>query len=513
LISFWQEARLSQRTLPGEAAERISYDPYAMPSDAIQEPPATLWRALQQIGPGIILAGSIIGTGELLLTTSLGAEYGFMFLWLILFSCLIKVFVQIELGRHAISSGQPTLGALNELPGPRLGANWLVWWWLVMLLATVSQLGAMAGGVGQAMHLAFPKASPALASLFDWGLPALGDKIRARPDYPWAMLTAVAAALLLLSGGYHRIERLTTIMIAAVTTITIMCVVALPATGYPPRLADMGAGLQPHLLSLPTAAIGAAFATFGITGVGATELYAYPYWCLEKGYARFSGVRSSDNDWVRRARGWIRVMYLDAWVSMIVFTVATVCFYCLGATVLHEQNLHPKGIGMIDTLSQMYVPMFGSWTKYLFLIGVWVVLFKTLYVCSAAHSRLTADFLSLAKLVHYPDADARAIWIRRFCILYPLGALILYIAVGEPRGMVIFGGFFQGITLPVIAAVSVFFRYRRTDARLAPSKLWDLALWIALISITVVAVYATWDRLIHQILPGILEWLGVNQTG
>ena len=125
--------------------EGISYDPYAMPADALREPPATLWQALQKIGPGIILAGSIIGSGELLLTTSLGAEYGFVFLWLILFSCVIKVFVQIELGRHAISSGMPTLGAINELPGPRFGAHWLVWWWLIMLLATVSQLAQWRG--------------------------------------------------------------------------------------------------------------------------------------------------------------------------------------------------------------------------------------------------------------------------------------------------------------------------------------------------------------------------------
>lgn len=503
-----------KRKLPGKVvAEVISYDPYAMPRDAVQEPPATLWLALRQIGPGIILAGSIIGSGELLLTTSLGAEYGFLFLWLILFSCLIKVFIQIELGRHAISSGMPTLGALNELPGPRLGANWLVWWWLIMLLATVSQLGAMAGGVGQALHLAFPKVAPALAAFCHSGLPLLGDKIRERPDFPWAIMTAVAAVLLLLSGGYRRIERLTTVMIAAVTTITILCVAALPATGYPVRLADLEAGLQPNLLNLPTAAIAAAFATFGITGVGATELYAYPYWCLEKGYARFTGARASNNDWVRRARGWIRVMYLDAWVSMVVFTVATVCFYCMGATVLHSQNLHPKGIGMIDALSQMYVPMFGSWTKYLFLIGVWVVLFKTLYVSSAANSRMTADFLSLAKFVHYPDADARAVWIRRCCILYPMGALLLYLVVGEPRAMVVFGGFFQGITLPVIAAVSVFLRYRRTDSRLAPSVLSDLALWIAFITITVFAVYASWERLLHQILPGILQFFCVDQSG
>jgi Mn2+/Fe2+ NRAMP family transporter len=493
--------------------ESTSYDPYAMPRDALREPPATLWLALRQIGPGIILAGSIIGSGELLLTTSLGADYGFMFLWLILFSCIIKVFVQIELGRHAISSGKPTLGALNEMPGPRLGANWLVWWWLIMMLAAQSQVGAMAGGVGQAMHLAFPNVAPALASVCHSTLPALADKLRERPDYPWAVVTAVAAVLLLLSGGYRRIELLTTIMIAGVTTLTVLCVAALPATGYPLRLGDLEAGFKPNLLTLPTAAIAAAFATFGITGVGATELYAYPYWCLEKGYARFTGPQEKSDDWVRRARGWIKVMHLDAWVSMVVFTVATVCFYCLGATVLHRQDLHPKGVGMIDTLSRMYVPMFGSWTKYLFLVGVWVVLFKTLYVASAANSRLSADFLNLAGFVRYPNADARAVWIKRFSILFPLGALVLYLLVGEPRGMVIFGGFFQGITLPVIAAVSVYLRYRKTDSRLAPSLFSDLALWIALVTITVFAGYASWDRLIHQIVPGILGLFGVSQGG
>ena len=416
---------------------------------------------------------------------------------------MIKVFVQIELGRHAISSGMPTLGALNELPGPRWGANWLVWWWLIMTLTTVSQMGAMAGGVGQALHLAFPKVAPAIANVVGSVIPALGAKFQARPDYPWAIITAISAVLLLLSGGYKRIERVTTFMIAAVTAITVLCVAALPATGYPIRISDVESGFTFKVWSLPAAAIVAAFATFGITGVGATELYCYPYWCLEKGYARWAGARNQSADWVRRAKGWIRVMYLDAWVSMIVFTVATVCFYFMGATVLHRQKLNPQGNDMIATLAQMYVPMFGSWTKMLFLIGVWAVLFKTLYVSSAGNARMTADFLNLGKFARMPTDEARAKWIRRFCIFYPLGALTMYLTYGEPRAMVIFGGFFQGITLPILAGIAIFFRYRRTDPRLAPSRWSDLWLWMALISITVVAAYATWQRLSTQIIPAI----------
>jgi manganese transport protein len=85
--------------------QEAELDFYALSDAAVQAPPQRLWPALRKIGPGIIVAGSIIGSGELLLTTSLGAEYGFVFLWLILFSCVIKVFVQIELGRYALSSG------------------------------------------------------------------------------------------------------------------------------------------------------------------------------------------------------------------------------------------------------------------------------------------------------------------------------------------------------------------------------------------------------------------------
>src|SRR5262249_13145133 len=149
---------------------------------------------------------------------------------------------------------------------------------------------------------------------------------------------------------------------------------------------DIQEGFSLKAFTLSSSAIAAAFATFGITGVGASELYAYPYWCLEKGYARFAGPRTDSPEWPARAKGWMRVMYLDAWVSMVVFTVATVAFYMLGAVVLHRQDppLVPAKDKMIATLSEMYVPAFGPWTQIAFLIGAWAVLFKTLYVASAS---------------------------------------------------------------------------------------------------------------------------------
>ncbi|MFN9917634.1 MAG: hypothetical protein ACK53L_33925, partial [Pirellulaceae bacterium] len=53
-----------------------SFDPYALPPEAIQEPPTSLWQALRMIGPGIVLAGPIVGSGEWVLTPGRGARAG-----------------------------------------------------------------------------------------------------------------------------------------------------------------------------------------------------------------------------------------------------------------------------------------------------------------------------------------------------------------------------------------------------------------------------------------------------
>src|SRR5687767_1962938 len=70
------------RTPPREdsMSAQSNYQPHVLTADDTQEPPKSLWQALRKIGPGIVLAGSIVGSGELIVTTGLGAEFGFVFL-------------------------------------------------------------------------------------------------------------------------------------------------------------------------------------------------------------------------------------------------------------------------------------------------------------------------------------------------------------------------------------------------------------------------------------------------
>jgi Mn2+/Fe2+ NRAMP family transporter len=481
-------------------------DPYELSPKAVREPPRTLLEAVRQIGPGLILAASIVGTGELINTTSLGAKAGFALLWLILLSCVIKVFVQVELGRYAITHGKTTLAAFNTLPGPRLGASWLCWFYMVMLVATQAQIAAMEGTVGQAAHMAFPGASQAIADAFGRVNPAWGTFLESRQEYFWASLTTLAAVALLLSGGYHRLERVTTVLVAAVTLFTVVSVALLQWTSFRISVANLESGLK---LAVPTAAVALAFSAFGITGVGASELVAYPYWCIEKGYARNAGPRTEDEDWAHRARGWTHVMQLDAWFSMVVFTVATIAFYLLGAAVLHPQGLDPKGPDMIPTLSRMYIqPLQGTplaglrvWTRVFFLLGAWAVLFKTLYVATAANSRLTADFLDLTGLWRQHGPVQRTRIIHLFCVLYPCLALGVYYGHREPQALIQIGGIAQGFMLPLIAGATLYLRQRDTDRRVGPIFLSDILTWLAFFAISAVAAYSIFDLGSKLLLP------------
>ena len=122
----------------------------------IQDPPTTKLGILKQLGPGLIIAGSIVGSGELIATTAVGAEAGFTLMWLIILGCMIKVFAQVEFGRYTLIHGRTTLDGLNEVPGPRFRVNWILWYWLVMFLVSLAQLGGIVGGVGQAVTISAP---------------------------------------------------------------------------------------------------------------------------------------------------------------------------------------------------------------------------------------------------------------------------------------------------------------------------------------------------------------------
>ena len=529
----------------------------------IQEPPTSFGGIFRKLGPGLIIAASIVGSGELIATTKTGAQAGISLLWLVIVGCVIKVFVQVELGRVAISQGETTLTSLNRIPGPRLGVSWIIWYWLIMMLVGFGQLGGIIGGVGQALALArpltgdyveairYPSESELkryiawddekqnhdngfLATLppeqqnrvtraqeviesrlskLDEGSPgraaetvqlvrALIEKEReakAREDAGekfdkvallkaeksavkavltpqtwddkyWSVVVAVMKIVLLVRGRYGLIQNVSTFLVVGFTFITIGNVVALQFkpefamsageifAGLIPLLPDVGVeppGLPYWELKQPLAT---ALATFGIIGVGATELVAYPYWCIEKGYAKYTGPKTNDAGWYRRANGWINVMKWDAFASMLIYTIATLAFFFMGVAVMYQNGLDPEGMRMVSTLLEQYVPVFGEYAKWLFLVGAIAVLYSTYLVANAAWTRVYTDAFKVYGLMSRDNEKAHNQSILILAIVLPLISMGLWCSGINPVKLVLLSGLMQAIILPMLGFAALWFR-------------------------------------------------------
>jgi hypothetical protein len=477
----------------------------------------------------MILAGAIVGSGELIATPKVGAEAGFWLLWLIILGCTLKVFVQIEFGRHTITWGQTALAALDRLPGPRWKVNWLLWYWFAVVLLIVSQNGGIVGGVGQALAMAMPvtaageeynevqddlvRARVASAEARREGVPLVimagieaterrleeraRDLANPRDTLVWATVIAVLTSVIMGFGHYKFIEVASTLMVGAFTVVTFVALYMLQATPWAISAENVAQGLQFRLPPAGTAGAGlsTALAAFGMIGLAAGEIIMYPYWCLDKGYAAHTGPRTEAPDWAARARAWMRVLQLDVWLSMFVYTFSTVAFYLLGAAILGRTGLSPEGEGMIRTLAQMYIPVFGDWSEGLFLFGAVTVLYSTYFVFAAGFSRIMTDALILLQILE-DTPRTRGRWQRILSVSLPLLALLLYITIGQPVDMILWSGLGQATVLPMLGAAALYFRYYRLDTRLRPPVISDILLWLSFAGLLIIGIWSVYSNLI-----------------
>ena len=430
----------------------VPRDPYRLHPDSVLAPPGRFFSILRRIGPGLILTSTIVGSGELIATTVLGAENGYRLLWLILVSCIVKIVVQNELGRYAIGTGETTLEAFDKLPGPRWRVSWVVWLWFLVVLLGLFSIGGMLGGISEVLNTLIPGVS------FN----------------TWLWFLNLFTIGLLVVGRYSLIERVAVAMVVTFTVLTVGCAYLLSQN---PQYFSWDRVLDGLSFHPPQGGMSTAVTVFGATGVGAIELIAYPYWCIEKGYARFTGIRDRTQAWKARAEGWIRVMGTDVLSAFVIYTFATVAFYFLGAGVLSGMGLVPKGLVMVRTLSHMFTQTLGNWSFYLFLIGSMAVLYSTVFSGIAALSRMLADFAGMLGLYDKEDYAARLGAIRLLVIVLPLIPTLLFLYVQEPVVMIKVSGISQALLLPGIGFAMLYLGKTYLPREIAPTRWITAALW------------------------------------
>lgn len=397
-------------------------------------------------------------------TTILGAKAGFTAFWVIIISCLVKVAVQLEFGKQAILTGETLMSSFNKLPGPRFGkSKWTVWAIFILIFLKIVQLGGMVGGSAIVLHLLFPRL----------------------PIYIWVILIVVVAGAMIYRGFYKSVEKISMLLIGAFTLATFTAVYFLRFTEFSISWNDISEGL---MFKLPAGIVAVAFGAFGITGVASDEIIAYNYWCIEKGYAAYTGPRNDSPEWKTRARGWINVMYLDATVAMIIYTTVTAAFYLLGAAILHGATIIPAGNEVIETLALIYTQSLGPGAKLVYLVGAFFVLFSSVFATLAAWTRLFPDIFGQLGWLNFFDLGQRRKTVGWLAWIIPSVWALIYFFINLPMLMILSGGIVGSVMLFVIVFAAVHFRNKRVQ--LIPSGIfYNTAFLISVLSIIGVAVY------------------------
>ena len=421
----------------------MSDDPYTIRAGETQAPPATLGGRLKSLGPGIVVSGSIVGSGEILLTAGLGAAAGFVLLWWVLFSCWVKSLIQAELARYVVTSGDTYLRALNRVPGKVGPVAWPLWLVIFGYVPGIFTAAGIIGGAGQGLGLLLPEV-----------------------DGAWATVIAAGIAMLVLgTGAYGRLEKVMLVLVMSFTFATIVSAILMQTTEFRVTGDDILSGLT---FDFPLEHAVLALAMYGATGVAASEIAGYTYWCVEKGYPTFIGGDRNAPGWVERARGWIRVIQTDVWVTLAILTCATLAFFFLGAGVLHPLGLKPSGTETITALSGMYTQVLGPWSFWLFSFGAFCILFSTVLSGIGAGSRAFPDLLVTLGFIDRRNLALRRKWIVGYVIAMPALSTAIYLSFQRPIWLIIIGASYGAFMLPLQSYLTLYLQERRLDPRVRP---------------------------------------------
>src|SRR5215204_3316787 len=164
--------------------------------------PSTLGRRLRYAGPGIVIAVTGVGAGDMVSSLVAGTDFGMVLLWAVVLGAILKYFLTEGIGRWYMASGQTILQGWRSL------GRWAIWYFVIYLFIVTFVFGAaVASTAALAVDAAFPGVLPLWA---------------------WAALHSVAAFAIVSIGRYGLFEMIMKSFAALKFGIVILL-------GYPAR--------------------------------------------------------------------------------------------------------------------------------------------------------------------------------------------------------------------------------------------------------------------------------------
>ena len=356
---------------------------------------------LGSVGPGVIILGASIGSGEFLLGPAVFVRYGLTLLWVVGIAAVLQTLFNMELMRYTMATGEPVFtGFMRTRPSKTF------WAWIYAALYFL-QVGwpGWAGAAAGAMFFLFT-----------------GSLVVEATDQQTAYWIGVAAFLasagVLMIG--KRVERtleiLNWILVAAImSTFVVLCVVFVAPRTWIAAMTGF-IGLDPTTRTFTFLPSGVDFfllgAFVGYCGGGGVANLTLSNWARDKGYgmsklagyipAAVGGHKvplahtgfkfTPDAEAMARWRGWWRIAVADQWGVYFIGVVLGMMLPGMLYVTFLASGQDIRGLGIAAALADAMAARAPLLGRLIALMGVWILL-KTQIDLMEGMSRGLTDIL------------------------------------------------------------------------------------------------------------------------
>ncbi|MEV0223668.1 Nramp family divalent metal transporter [Streptomyces sp. NPDC050704] len=428
----------------------------AATAEGVSGPRKSSWK---YIGPGIVVAATGVGAGDLVATLIAGSNFGYTLLWAAVIGCVVKISLAEAAGRWHLSTGRTLFDGWASL------GRWTSWFFVVYVVIWGYVYGAAAmSSSGLPLQALFPDVMD-----LKW----------------WAILTGLVGLVFVWFNQYAVFEKVMTVLVGVMFVVTVYLAIRVT-----PNLGDAFAGLLPVLPDEKDSVLN----TLGlIGGVGGTiTLAAYGYWVNAKGWTN---------------TGWMKVMRFDNRVAYATTGIFVVAMLFVGAELLHSANVAiASGDKGLIQLGDILEDEYGTATAKFFLIGFFATSFTSLIGVWHGVSLMFADFVERYRKDRAGREEAASgeevasgarekSWPFRAYLLWLTFPPMILLFEGQPFRLIILYGVLGAAFLPFLALTLVWLlNSSRTPAEWRSGLLSNAMLTIAGLLFVVLCVKQIWDQ-------------------
>src|SRR5688572_13757267 len=436
------------------------------------------------IGPGVIVLGAAIGSGEFLLGPAAFVKYGLSLLWIVGVAALLQTLLNVELMRYTMATGEPVFtGFMRTRPHPTFWA----WFYSIFYFLQMGWPG-WAGAAAGAVFFLFAKR-----------LPGSTD---AGPVYGIGVGLFLLCGMILLIG--RRIERtleyLNWILVALVLGgLGSLALLFVPASTWGAALAGF-IGLDVRTGSFQFVPRGADFfllgAFAGYAGGGGVVNLTLSNWARDKGYGMSSAVgyipaavggkkvvlAHSGSTFLptasalERWRGWWRIVRVDQWCVYFVGAILGMMLPALLYVTFLPARSDIRGLGIAAALAEAVATQKGAvFGTVIAVLGVWI-LFKTQLDILEGMTRAITDILwtGSSRIRAWRGGDVRVVYYSALAVISLWGILALRLT--QPIVLLILSANMAGIVFIISSLHLLYVNTRLLPVELRPPMWRRLAL-------------------------------------